>query len=280
MYRLSRFSTLPEPSIPVIFEEEDCDTQAIIRSVASALAENRLAVAFQPVVNAKNSKIPAFHECLVRIQERNGSVTPAARFMSAVENSDIGRLVDRAVLRKALDILKNNHCVRLSVNLSANGIGDMEWLNILKTACREAPQCGDFLIVEITESAVLSMTPEMFEFLNELRDLGCSIALDDFGAGHTSIGQLTKLRFDFLKIDGSFIQNIMHNEDNQFLLRSMVSIADHFDMVSVAEMVDSPEAAELLAEIGIDCLQGFHFGKPDLNPEWLDKSDDQIAWTL
>lgn len=280
MYRLSRFSNLPEPSTSALLQEEDSDKKAIVRSVASALAENRIAVAFQPVVNSQNTKLQAFHECLVRIKEPNGTITPAAKFMPAIEDSDLGRMIDRTVLRQVVEVLKNNHCVRLSINLSANGIGDQEWLKILKAACQEAPQCGDFLIVEITESAMLTLDEEKFRFLNELRELGCSLALDDFGAGHTSIGQLTKLRFDFLKIDGSFTKNLANSEDNQFLLRSMVSIAEHFEMVSVAEMVDSPEAVEFLSEIGIDCLQGYLFGKPETEPNWLGDNGSQIAWSL
>jgi len=280
MYRLSHQTTQIDPSIAFV-AREDADTSTnVVRSVASALAENRLTVAFQPVVSARNTKIPAFHECLVRIRERNGEVTPAARFMPHVEGSDIGRLVDRAVLRKAVEVLKDTQRVRLSINLSANGVGDMDWLAILETACAAAPQCGEFLIIEITESAILNLTPEKFAFLNRLRDLGCSIALDDFGAGHTSIGQLGKFRFDFLKIDGSYIRDILENEDHQFLLRSMVSIARHFEMVSVAEMVEDQEAADLLTDMGIDCLQGYAFGKPSLTPEFLGKPDSKVAWSI
>lgn len=280
MYRLSRFSTQAEPAIPTVFEQETPEASDIIRTVASALAENRLTLAFQPVVSAKNPKIPAFHECLVRIRQRDGSILPAARFMKVAEASDIGRLVDRAVLRQAMDILKDTQRVRLSVNLSANGLGDQEWLNILKEACQDAPQCGEFLIVEITENAIFDLTPEKLAFLGELRDLGCSIALDDFGAGHTSIGHLGKIRFDFLKIDGSYVRDVLTNQDNQFLIRSMVSIARHFDMVSVAEMVDSQEAADLLNDMGIDCLQGFEFGKPTLTPAWLEDRTSPVAWSL
>ncbi len=280
MYRLSQTAKHADPSIAVVAGTDAGCNPDILRSVASAIAEDRLCVAFQPVVSAKNSKIPAFHECLVRIRERNGEITPAARFMPEVENSDIGRLVDRAVLRKVMAILRETQRVRLSINLSANGIGDMAWLQILKDACADSPYCGEFLIVEITESSILTLTPEKLSFLNELRDLGCSIALDDFGAGHTSIGKLGKFRFDFLKIDGSYIQDILNNQDNQFLLQSMVSIARHFEMVSVAEMVESPEAAQLLADMGIDCLQGYEFGKPSLTPDWLSPRDVPTAWTL
>ncbi len=280
MHRLSSFSTRAEPVIPFIDQNQSNDREKTIRHVASALAENRLRVAYQTVVSAKNTALPAFRECLVRIQERDGSITPASHFMAYTEHSDIGRIVDRAVLRCALDTLRRCDQVRLSVNLSANGVGDPVWLNILQEACKANPRCGEFLIVEITETAMLDPSPEKFAFLDELRVLGCSIALDDFGAGHSTIGQLSRFRFDMLKIDGSFAQNIEHDADKQQLYASMVNIARHFDMVSVAEMVDSQGAAELLSDIGIDCLQGFHFGKPELAPDWLEADAGPAAWSV
>lgn len=269
MYRLLPKAARPQENISApelnVNETKDANTKL----VASAIAENRIKVAFQPVVSARNSKIPAFQEALVRIEDRNGDIIPAASFMTDVEDSDIGRLVDRAVLRRVISVLENNPRMRISVNLSAQGIGDLDWLNILKQACERAPQCGELLIVEITESSMLNLTPHALDFLYELRTLGCSIALDDFGAGHTSISHLGKFRFDFLKIDGSFLRNFSQNEDAQFLVKSMISIARHFEMVSVAEMVDNHEDASLLQQMGIDCMQGYFFGKPSLDPHWM-----------
>jgi len=280
MFRLNRSPKAPKPEINAHEIEPARDGRETIKSVAAALAENRITIAFQPVVNAKNFKIPAFQECLIRLIERNGSITPAASFMDIVEHSDLGRMVDRAVLRQVVNVLKSTQRVRLSVNLSANGVGDPEWLNILSEACIEHPQCGELLVVEITETAILNLSPEKLSFLNELRKLGCSIAIDDFGAGHTSIGQLGKFRFDFLKIDGSYIQDIENNQDHQFLISSMISIARHFEMVSIAEMVESEEAAQILTDLGVDCLQGYEFGKPELAPKWLTQSDNPSAWRV
>lgn len=280
MYRLVPNAIKSEERIPAT-ELTQSETQtANMKRVASALAENRLMVAFQPVVSARNAKIPAFQECLVRIEDRNGEIIPAAHFMPDVESTDLGRLVDRHVLRKVLTILETNPRMRLSINLSAKGIGDIEWFNILKEFCARAPQCGELLIVEITESSMLELTPHDIDFLFEIRALGCSIALDDFGAGHTSIAHLGKFRFDFLKIDGSFLQNFSQNADAQFLVKSMISIARHFEMVSVAEMVDNQADADLLKDLGIDCLQGFHFGKPTLTPDWMTPKPKRTGFKL
>lgn len=232
------------------------------RFVAAALAENRVHCAFQPVVSSSKPNVVAFYECLARIIDRNGEIIPAGRFIPSVEDTDMGRLIDRAVLRQVIDALLSTRRVRLSVNISARGLGDTGWLDILREANQQSPGICDFLIVEVTESAFLNLTDPILEFLAEIRALGCSIAVDDFGAGHTSIGHLARFRFDFLKIDGSFVRGISRNRDNQFLVRSMVSIARHFEMVSVAEMVDSDEDIALLRHLGVDCLQGFHIGMP------------------
>lgn len=255
-------------SSPMISSDQLEFTQEpdVRRMVSSAIAENRLRCAFQPIVSAARPKVVSFYECLARIVERNGDIVPAGRFIPGVENSDIGRLVDRAVLREALSVLANNRRVRLSVNLSAKGIGDQGWLDILHQADEATPGICDFLIVEVTETALLSISPEVITFLDSMRKLGCSVALDDFGAGHTSISHLTKFRFDFLKIDGSFIAGLADNKDNQFLVRSMVSIARHFEMVCVAEMVGSDQDADILRQMGVDCLQGYHFGMPEMDP--------------
>lgn len=240
-----------------------------LRMVSSAIAENRLRIAYQPVASAIRPEAVAFYECLVRIIDHAGEIIPAARFIADIEAQDIGRIVDRQVLRMALETLATTRRVRLSVNLSACGVGDQGWLDILKAAEAATPGICDFLIVEITESAVMSLTPRDLEFLYELRALGCSIALDDFGAGHTSIGHLGKFRFDFIKIDGSFVRDIADNKDNQFLVRSMISIARHFEMVSVAEMVSSAKDIAILRGLGIDCVQGYHIGMPDFEPGWI-----------
>lgn len=240
-----------------------------LRLVTAALAENRLKCAFQPVVYAQRPQVPVFHECLARVTEPDGSILPAASFIAPIEGHDVGRLVDRAMLRHALAVLESSRRLRLSVNLSATGLGDVGWLDILRTASDRSPGCADFLIVEITESAIMTLSDENIRFLNMIRSFGCSIAIDDFGAGHTSIGHFNRFRFDFLKIDGSFVRGLVNDLDNQFLVRAMASIARHFDMVSIAEMVSTEAEANMLRSFGVDCLQGFHIARPYFDPPWL-----------
>jgi EAL domain-containing protein (putative c-di-GMP-specific phosphodiesterase class I) len=118
------------------------------------------------------------------------------------------------------------------------------------------------LILEITESSAIIMPDLVSVFMTEMQARGICFALDDFGAGYTAFRYLKDFYFDILKIDGQFIRNIATNPDNQVLTQALVSIGRHFDMVTVAESVETSEDARWLVEIGVDCLQGYYFGAP------------------
>ena len=97
---------------------------------------------------------------------------------------------------------------------------------------------------------------------------GVSFALDDFGAGYTSLKQLKDFTFDILKIDGSYVRGVDTDTDGQILLEAIVNLARRFDMLCVAERVENQGEQDYLTRIGVDCLQGFHFAAPTLHPEW------------
>lgn len=237
--------------------------------VGAALAENRLRPAYQPVVRADAPHLVAFHECLARVVDHDGNAIPAGRFIAAVEPTPLGRLLDRAMLQQVLDTLAIERQQRLSVNMSALSVGDRGWLDILRTAVARDPDLGMRLIVEITETEALLMTPETISFLSQVRDLGCSLAVDDFGAGHSSLANLSRFRFDFLKIDGALVRGIVDDMAMQQRLNAVLIMARHFDLVTVAEMAETQEEIDLLARLGVDCIQGYGIAHPDMAPKWL-----------
>ena len=114
-------------------------------------------------------------------------------------------------------------------------------------------------------------------FMNELQQAGISFALDHFGAGFTSFRYLRDFYFDILKIDGQFIRGIAENPDNQILTAALASIAEQFDMLTVAENVERPEDAAYLTSAGIDCLQGYFFGAPSVRLPWVDAGLDKAT---
>lgn len=251
---------------PLFQHEADA---AACRLVSRAMAENRLVQAYQPVVRADAPKVTAFHECLVRVLDHEGQAVPAGKFMPSVEKTEIGRMVDRAMLRQALATVAKAPFNRLSVNVSALSVGDAEWLRILRDAVEVMPECGLMLVVEITETAMLTLDARALDFLFDIRELGCSLAIDDFGAGHTTIGHLGKFAWDFLKIDGSFIRDIGSNDANKRSVAGMIAMAKHFELMTVAEMVERKEDIPLLVDMGVDCVQGYAIGRPTISPPWL-----------
>jgi EAL domain-containing protein (putative c-di-GMP-specific phosphodiesterase class I) len=134
---------------------------------------------------------------------------------------------------------------------------------------------GERLILEITESSAMTVPELVIAFMNEIQSKGVSFALDDFGAGYTSFRYLRDFYFDILKIDGQFIRGIAQNPDNQVLTSALKAIADQFDMLTIAEFVENREDAVFLADLGIDCLQGYFFSAPTISPVWEQSQKDE-----
>lgn len=233
-----------------------------LRTMGRAVAQDRLRLVYQPVMKAANQEFPAFYECLLRIEEPSGHLATAGPFMPLIERHELGRIVDRMVLRRALDALEAHPNCRLSINLSAQSLGDEEWMAILWEAATAPDRVTDRLVVEITESSELTHDDVSAGFFDRVRSVGCSVAIDDFGSGYTSLAHLRDFRFDMLKIDGSFVRGLRKHAVNRFLVQKMIEIAKHFDLLVIAEWVETEDEAELLIDMGVDCLQGFHFGKP------------------
>ena len=130
---------------------------------------------------------------------------------------------------------------------------------------------GDRLILEITEASAMTVPELVVRFMSDLQRKGITFALDDFGSGFTSFRYLRDFYFDILKIDGQFIRGIQGNPDNQVLTRALVAIAQQFDMFTVAERVERADDAQCLAQLGVDCLQGYFYAAPTVKPDWREQ---------
>lgn len=243
-----------------------------LRMVEQALLRRQVMLAFQPVVVSADPSRIAFHEALIRIMDETGRIIPAKDFIDAVETKELGRRIDCAALELGLAELIAQPGLRLSINMSARSIGYARWMNILADGLARDPSVGERLILEITESSAMLMPDIVTAFMEDLHNRNVSFALDDFGAGYTSFRYLREFYFDILKIDGQFIKGIARDADNQALTRALVSIGQHFDMLTVAEMVETKADYDWLAMSGIDCLQGFYFAAPTIRPAWRDQN--------
>ncbi|MDR9395128.1 MAG: EAL domain-containing protein [Roseovarius sp.] len=251
--------------------------RSIIDMVDQAVRHNEVMLAYQAIVPAGSQGNAAFYEGLIRVLDETGRIIPARDFIHAIEETETGRIVDCLALEKGLHTLAAYPDLRLSINMSARSIGYPRWNRILKRGLDRGPTIGERLILEITEGSAMLVPELVVGFMNDLQSEGISFALDDFGAGYTSFRYLRDFYFDILKIDGQFIRGIAQNPDNQILSAALASIAEQFDMVTVAESVERPEDADYLTEMGIDCLQGYYFGAPTVRPPWLDDSRDRAS---
>jgi len=229
--------------------------------------DGRVKIAFQGIVNSRTNNI-SFHECLIRMIDEQGEVHTAGKFIGAIERMGLTRLVDMFATREAIKELKEFPAVSLSVNVSNHTFTDPDWLKSVKMELRDYPDVAQRLIVEITESVAMSDINQTMRVARTLQDLGCRIALDDFGAGQTAFSQLKDLLLDIVKIDKSFVRE-MDKEENKLFIRTLHSLASAMNLETVGEGAETLAEADILAKDGIDHIQGFVHGLPTLDRPWM-----------
>lgn len=239
----------------------------IAEQVQRALREKRLRFAYQPIVDSVTRETK-FHECLLRIVQPDGEIVVAGKFMPVVEDLGMIRSVDRTVLERAVEELSLYPEARMAINVSGLTTTDRSWMRSAVAMLRGRPDIAERMVVEITETAGLEDLEACCRFVSTLRDLGCEIALDDFGAGYTSFRHLKQLAVNKVKIDGSFVRKIGENPENLVFIRTLIDLARTFGLETVAECVENDEEAELLLNEGVHYMQGYAFGKPDLTVPW------------
>jgi diguanylate cyclase (GGDEF)-like protein len=240
---------------------------AMIDEVISALDAGRMRLVLQPMISAR-SRRPEIYECLLRMERVNGELVSAGQFIEIAEQLGLSRLIDKRTLEMALALLKQHPELTLAVNISSLTATDPEWLDALRRLTAGDAAMTRRLIVEITETSVITDMDLMKSFVDTLRELGCRVAIDDFGAGYTSFKNLKALQVDIVKIDGAFVKDLMADRSDQAFIRTMVDLARSFKLVTVAEWVGDEDAASFLSHAGIDYLQGYHFGQPILADQY------------
>ena len=240
----------------------------VLDMVRSALRKKDVLLAYQPVVQCADTNRVAFYEGLIRVLDETGRIIPAKEFIETIEPRDEGRLIDCLAVEMGLESLLREPRLRLSINMSPRSIGHPAWETALERGLLRDPTVGERLIIEITESSALLMPDLVSDFMMRMQRRGISFALDDFGAGYTAFRHFKDFYFDLVKIDTTFARNINTDTDNQVLKQALVAIAQQFDMFTIAEGIETPQEAEYLAKIGIDCLQGYLFGVPSVSKPW------------
>ncbi len=235
--------------------------------IVRCLREDRFRLAFQPVVDGETG-VPVFHEALLRMTDQAGEIVAAGHLIPVAEKLGLVRLIDRAVVQMTVAALHRYPTARLSFNISGTTATDPRWYPHIIEILSSNRDVVNRLIVEITETVALGDLKETVRFVEQLRELGCGVAIDDFGAGYTSFRNLRAMPVDVLKLDGTFCSDLAHNNDNQYFVRSLIDLARTLGMKTVAEWVETEEDASLLRLWKVDFMQGNLFGEAQLEPPW------------
>jgi EAL domain-containing protein (putative c-di-GMP-specific phosphodiesterase class I) len=249
-----------------------------LRRLHRALREQRFVLHYQPIVSLRTGEI-SHHEALVRLaDEPDGSLVAPGQFLPAAERYALVQQIDRVVVSEAVMLLAQAQStsfnrlaafrpmrdreVRVAVNLSALSITDPGMLSHIERELTRREVDPAKLIVELTETAAISDMTRAKAFCRDIRSLGAKVALDDFGAGFGSFHYVKHLSFDYLKIDGDFINNLTASRNDQLVVKALVGVARGMGKETIAEFVTDDETVQLLHEYGVDYAQGFQIGRP------------------
>jgi diguanylate cyclase (GGDEF)-like protein len=234
--------------------------------ILEAMHDGTLELWFQPVISTKDGET-LYQEALLRyIDSGKATIVTPASFMGAAHRSGNGAKLDRFVIERAVGVLAATPDLVMGVNLSASSFNDAEMLAYIEEALSRHAVNPARLLLEITETEVMSNLVVAREVIERMTEIGLKVALDDFGAGFSSLAYLKNLPVDFLKIDSAFIQDLPENDFNQAILRAIREVAMIRGIKTVAECVENPAQYAMLGQIGIDYAQGFHLCRPRAQP--------------
>lgn len=238
-----------------------------VSAITDALNNDRLFLMKQSIVSVSDNKQDVSHyEVLSRILDVKDNIIPPNEFIRVAERYGMISSVDRFVIKKAFQYHTQNYRdtdVVISINLSGNTVSDPYILDFIKNELDKSRLDPRSVCFEITETAAISSITKAINVIKDLKEIGVKFALDDFGSGLSSFGYLKDLPVDYLKIDGAFVKNMVNNEKDRAIVRSINEVAKVMGMQTIAEFVENDEILEILKEIGVDYAQGYGIGKPE-----------------
>ena len=236
--------------------------------IKHAFKHDGFRLAYQPIIEASTGLI-LFYEALVRMFDDRGQPIAAAHFVPAIEQLGLAFELDRRVLDLAVKDMEAYPDLYLAINVSSLTAALAGWPEHVQKILSVRPEVAKRLVIEITETAAIVDVGETKRFVESLRELGGRVALDDFGAGSTSIRHLRSLSLTIMKIDKDLLHNLMTNAEQQHLVRMLIELARGLGLKTVAEGVETEDVADWLRLAKVDMMQGYYFGKPSLEKPWL-----------
>ncbi len=253
-----------------LFARGTGDTQQMMtyigwsQKVKQAVEKDRFVLHYQPIINLANGETELF-EVLLRMPDKNTLIAPTA-FLPVAERFGLMLDIDHWVIRNAMRFLAAfrgaNTDIKFCINLSGHIFEDPNLVPSIRDGLRRNGLSPSSLVFEITEQVAIRYLDNANERMRELMDIGCRFALDDFGAGFSSLTYIKRLPVDYIKIEGSFIENMSKDSIDQAMVRSIVQIARTVGKQTIAEYVQDEKSLDILRDLGADYAQGFHIGEP------------------
>jgi diguanylate cyclase (GGDEF)-like protein len=250
------------------------DTMAV-GQLRSALKSDRLLLYAQRIAPLRNSSLPGGYELLLRLRDVDGTLVSPGPLISAAHRYQLLPTVDRWVIKQALQTLTayrgmlTTRALTISINVSGQSIGDETFIQQFARLLKDANLPRDCITVELTEQAAITNLANAKQMVARLSSLGCKLALDDFGTGSNSLTYLKALNVNRVKIDGSFVRDILTDRNSQATVKAVVELARGLGIETVAEYVESEEIGREMRRLGVDYAQGYAYGIPEPLPDLL-----------
>lgn len=233
--------------------------------IREALDQNRLRLYAQPIASAEDVTRISHYEILLRMMDGAGNLMLPSAFIPAAERYGLMLQVDKWVVNEFFR--RQEKAVAASelsfaINLSADALGDSAFQQQLFVLLKNSALPANKLGIEITETAMVNQMDSASEFVSSLREMGCKVALDDFGNGLSSFNYLKAFSIDYIKIDGSFVRQVESNFVDLMIVESINQVAHRLKARTIAEFVEDAATVERLNRIGVDLVQGYHIGRP------------------
>jgi EAL domain-containing protein (putative c-di-GMP-specific phosphodiesterase class I) len=227
--------------------------------VKKAIENSGVIPYFQPILCNKTGKIMKF-ESLARLKDEDGTILSPVQFIPIAKAIKVYTQVTKAVIEKSFEIFKENE-YELSINLSIEDIMSAEIYSFIIENLKKYG-IGNRVTFELLESEAIIDYKKVLRFITEVKRFGSKIAIDDFGSGYSNFAYLTRIKVDYIKIDGSLIRDIDINENSKLITETIVAFAKKMNIETIAEYVHSSTVESIVRELGIDYSQGYHIDEP------------------
>ena len=241
-----------------------------VNQLRNALDDDGFELMFQPINNIHTGET-THHEVLIRLRGEDGKLIPPDAFLASAARFGMMSEIDFWVIENAAKAYahysKNKNALKLSINVSANAFESDDLVQHVTQVVEKYNVDPNDIIFEITESLAVRHPPHVEQQISAIRELGCEFALDDFGTGYSSFSYLQQLQFDYIKIDGTFVVDLLNKPVDQKMIKLIAEIGHEAGMKTIAEYVQNAESLALLEELGVDLAQGYFIGKPARKPQ-------------